>query len=66
VVTAASGLWARAAPRLEELREPFGPYAERPGGWMAAFDDFARLVREWGEVVVEAQRRGWGVVGLWC
>ncbi|MFI6287217.1 hypothetical protein ACIBCM_21130 [Streptomyces sp. NPDC051018] len=56
--------WELAAPRLEELREPFDTEA---AGWAArpgTFDDAVGLIREWGEVVTRARARGWGLVGL--
>lgn len=56
--------WARAAPRLEELREPFTLHAAGGSNWMATFDDFASLLRDWSAVVLEAERREWGLVGL--
>ncbi|MEV0324561.1 hypothetical protein ACIBKX_14950 [Streptomyces sp. NPDC050658] len=58
--------WLRAEGGLDSLREPFAEHAAVPGGWIPDFDSFARLVGGWGEVVTEAERRGWGVVGLRC
>ncbi|MFI0353299.1 hypothetical protein [Actinomadura sp. 9N407] len=55
-------LWADAAPRLEELRDPFAIHGARPEGWMKTFDEFADLLRDWGEVVGEANRRRWGLI----
>ncbi|WP_405690694.1 hypothetical protein [Streptomyces sp. NBC_00057] len=45
------------------------PFAERaavPQGWICDFESFAEFLMGWGEVVVEADHRGWGVVGLRC
>ncbi|KJS54202.1 hypothetical protein VM98_20620 [Streptomyces rubellomurinus subsp. indigoferus] len=56
--------WREASPALPELREPFGRLAADPGGWIEDYEDFARLLSGWGEVVGEAGRRGWGVIGL--
>ncbi|MFF4581435.1 hypothetical protein [Streptomyces sp. NPDC001389] len=57
--------WVEAAPELGRLREPYAELAARsPGQWIAGFEEFAELVGGWGEVVGEAERRGWGVVGL--
>ncbi|MEV7614205.1 hypothetical protein [Streptomyces sp. NPDC089799] len=57
--------WERAGPRLEELRAPFESEATtRWGGRPKTFDAMAALLREWGEVVTGADRRGWGLVGL--
>ena len=56
--------WARAAPRLEALREPFAEHAAQPGRWTGTFAEFEDLLTEWGEVVCEADRRGWGLAGL--
>ncbi|WP_167828775.1 hypothetical protein [Streptomyces sp. MZ04] len=44
---------------LPQLCELWGVDAPSP-----SFDDFNRLVVEWGEVLGEAHRRGWGVIGL--
>ncbi|MGW0706170.1 hypothetical protein ACWD4G_09430 [Streptomyces sp. NPDC002643] len=63
-VSALAGFWSRAAPPLDGLREAYAAHAARPGRWMADFDEFASLLRQWGEVVEEADRRGWGLVGL--
>ncbi len=59
-----SRAWERAAPRLEELR---GPFAAECAGWAGrpdTFEEFATLIREWGDVVTETARRGWGLLGL--
>ncbi|MFE4251400.1 hypothetical protein ACFRU3_18235 [Streptomyces sp. NPDC056910] len=56
--------WAVAAPLLEDLRAPYAVHAERPGRWTANFEEFAILVRDWGEVVTEASRSGRGLIGL--
>ncbi|GCD38818.1 hypothetical protein OEIGOIKO_06637 [Streptomyces chrestomyceticus JCM 4735] len=37
-----------------------------PDGWITTFESFAGFLTDWGEVVTEAERRGWGVVGLRC
>ncbi|MFD7714188.1 hypothetical protein [Streptomyces sp. NPDC059786] len=63
-VPAKARAWQRAAPRLEEL---CGPFAAECAGWAGrpdTFEAFTTLVREWGEVVTETARRGWGLVGL--
>ncbi|MFC9460142.1 hypothetical protein [Streptomyces sp. NPDC056983] len=56
--------WALAAPLLEGLRAPYAVHADRPGRWIADFEEFAMLVRDWGEVVTEASRSGRGLIGL--
>ncbi|MGW2253087.1 hypothetical protein ACWCXH_23220 [Kitasatospora sp. NPDC001660] len=56
--------WQEVATALPELREPYDRHAADPGGWIEGFDDFARLLSGWAEVLGEAERRGWGVVGL--
>ncbi|MER7734769.1 hypothetical protein ABTX80_28130 [Streptomyces erythrochromogenes] len=57
--------WHEAAPELEGLRIPYGELAGRgPGQWVAGFEEFAELVAGWAEVVEEAERRQWGVIGL--
>ncbi|WP_030770051.1 hypothetical protein [Streptomyces sp. NRRL F-2664] len=57
--------WLEAAPGLEGLRVPYAELAGRqPGQWVARFDEFTELVSGWAEVVDEADRRGWRVIGL--
>ncbi|MWA15884.1 hypothetical protein [Streptomyces sp. BA2] len=56
----------QAAPSLDTLREPFAQHAAAPTGWIGDFDSFAEFLRGWSEVVVEADRRDWGIVGLRC
>ncbi|MFG2291905.1 hypothetical protein [Streptomyces sp. NPDC048603] len=56
--------WEQAAPRLEQLRAPFEAEATRWACRPKTFDAMGALLREWGEVVTEAGRRGWGLVGL--
>ncbi|MGW7075214.1 hypothetical protein [Streptomyces sp. NPDC054866] len=51
--------WGSASPVVPQLRELWGVDAPSP-----SFEDFNRLVTEWGEVLGEAHRRGWGVIGL--
>jgi hypothetical protein len=61
-----AGWWQQAAPHLEVLRKPFTQHAADSGGWIATFESFAELLTDWGKVVTEAERRGWGIVGLRC
>ncbi|GAA2091089.1 hypothetical protein GCM10009801_56530 [Streptomyces albiaxialis] len=56
--------WERAAPRLDELREPFALECAEWGGRPDTFEEFTVLLGEWGDVVTESARRGWGLVGL--
>lgn len=63
-VTALAAHWARADALLEGLRETYDLHASRPEGWIADFDAFDALVRQWAEVVDETARRGWGLLGL--
>ncbi|GHE09642.1 hypothetical protein [Streptomyces alanosinicus] len=56
----------RVAPQLEVLREPFTQHAAESSGWIRSFESFADFLTDWGEVVTEAERRGWGIVGLRC
>ncbi|MFF4695671.1 hypothetical protein [Streptomyces chattanoogensis] len=66
-ISALAALWSRAEPLLDGLREPFDAHAARgPGSWIPDHAAFASLLRGWGEVIGEADRRGWGVVGLKC
>lgn len=63
-VAALARAWEAAAPRLEELREPFAAAADRRPAWFGGFDVAGALLREWGEVVTRAGERGWGLIGL--
>jgi hypothetical protein len=64
-VAGAAAHWARARPLLDGLRTAYDRHAARPGGgWVADFDAFTVLLREWAVVVDEAARRGWGLLGL--
>ncbi|MEV6025830.1 hypothetical protein [Streptomyces sp. NPDC052036] len=66
-VSGLARLWARAEPLVDGLREPFDAHAARgPQKWMSDHAEFASLLRGRGEVVAEADRRRWGVVGLRC
>ncbi|MEU8916820.1 hypothetical protein [Streptomyces nigrescens] len=56
--------WQKAAPALPQLREPYARHAVCPGRWIADFEEFTELLSGWAEVVGEAQRRRWGLVGL--
>ncbi|MFF3069295.1 hypothetical protein ACFVSN_22395 [Kitasatospora sp. NPDC057904] len=56
--------WREIVPVLPRVREPYDRLAASPGGRIEGFDDFAGLLSGWGEVVGEAERRGWGIVGL--
>ncbi|MFI6689056.1 hypothetical protein [Streptomyces sp. NPDC050485] len=56
--------WEWAAPRLEQLNGPFAAECEGWAGRPDTFDEFAALLREWGDVVTETARRGWGLIGL--
>ncbi|MFJ9853925.1 hypothetical protein [Streptomyces sp. NPDC101150] len=50
-------------PRVEAAAAAPG----RPhGGWITTFESFADLPTDWGQVVMEVERRGWGIVGLRC
>ncbi|MEV6655193.1 hypothetical protein [Streptomyces sp. NPDC051219] len=48
------------------MREPFAQHAAVPQGWICDFESSAEFLKDWGEAVVEADRRGWGIVGLRC
>ncbi|MGW3011209.1 hypothetical protein ACWC9R_20580 [Streptomyces sp. NPDC001219] len=56
--------WQRAAPALPRLREPYARHAACPGRWIADFEEFTALLSGWAEVVDEARRRRWGLIGL--
>ncbi|MEV5675021.1 hypothetical protein [Streptomyces sp. NPDC052179] len=65
-VGALQALWTAAAPELHVLREPFVQHARADFGWINDFESFAELLTGWGDVVGEADRRGWGIIGLRC
>lgn len=65
-VAVLEGLRAEALPELGTLREPFTLHAADPQGWIPDFATFADLLEQWGDVVAEAHRRNWGIVGLRC
>ncbi|WP_326793694.1 hypothetical protein OHA79_48775 (plasmid) [Streptomyces sp. NBC_00841] len=56
--------WEQVRPRLGGLRRAFTEQAAVPGAWVGHFDAFTDLLEDWGRVLTEATRRGWGVVGL--
>jgi hypothetical protein len=56
--------WEQVRPRLDGLRAAFAAHAAEPGAWVGDFDEFTDLLEDWGRVLAEAARRGWGVVGL--
>ncbi|WAU82014.1 hypothetical protein O1Q96_20830 [Streptomyces sp. Qhu-G9] len=58
--------WRQAAPQLGDMREPFVRHAAEPSGWITTFESFADFLTDWGEVVTEAERHGWGIIGLRC
>ncbi|WP_370417352.1 hypothetical protein AB8O64_01265 [Streptomyces sp. QH1-20] len=51
-------------PWLDGLRGAFDEHAALPGGWVRDFEEFTELLEDWGRVLSEAARRGWGIVGL--
>ncbi|MFD4744759.1 hypothetical protein ACFWOS_04775 [Streptomyces rubiginosohelvolus] len=59
-------LWDSVDAELASIREPFERYARIDVGRMNDFDAFAGLLRGWGDVIDQAQQRGWGAVGLRC
>ena len=56
--------WEQVEPHLGSLREPFERHLTEPIGWIQDFPSFSRLVTEWGDVVSQAARRDWAVIGL--
>ncbi|NEC63940.1 hypothetical protein [Streptomyces sp. SID9727] len=54
--------WERVRPRLDEIRAPFEERSE--AFRFSDFDAFVRLLANWGEVLAEAARRGWGIAGV--
>ncbi|MFD8143984.1 hypothetical protein [Streptomyces sp. NPDC059708] len=63
-VRAKADAWLRAEPCLDLLRAPFAAECEGWAGRPESFEGFVALLREWGDVVTEAARRGWGLVGV--
>ncbi|WP_369394004.1 hypothetical protein AB5J72_45420 [Streptomyces sp. CG1] len=63
-VSALAARWSDAEPLLDGLREEYDTHAAAPGRWIANFDEFAVLLREWAVVVRAAEQRGWGLLGL--
>ncbi|UKY54920.1 hypothetical protein [Streptomyces inhibens] len=57
--------WEEVRPQLGRLRGVFNEHAAVPAArWFPSFEAFTDLLEEWGRVLTEAARRGWGVVGL--
>jgi hypothetical protein len=50
--------------KLAELRSAFAAECEGWAGRLDTFEEFTTLLHEWGDVVTEAARRSWGLVGL--
>ncbi|GAA0492944.1 hypothetical protein ACFQ2B_00240 [Streptomyces stramineus] len=63
-IPALAHAWSAVGPQLEALRAPFDAHAAKPGKCVGRFEEFTMLLRGWAEVVEEARRRGWGLVGL--
>ncbi|MFD7846013.1 hypothetical protein ACFV4K_24105 [Nocardia sp. NPDC059764] len=57
-------VWGRCADRLEELRPALTAEVIARWPWIADFDQLAMLLQDWGEIVTEADRRGWGLFYL--
>lgn len=53
-------------PELGLLRGPFEQHSRADFGRINDFDAFVGLIRGWGDVIGQAELRGWGVVGLRC
>ncbi|GAB2551528.1 hypothetical protein [Nocardia heshunensis] len=60
-VAALARHWPFCAARLEELRAPLTAQITEWTGWYDTFDQWATVLTDWGEVVQEADRRGWGL-----
>ncbi|MFF9819525.1 hypothetical protein [Streptomyces sp. NPDC014006] len=56
--------WDRVLPHLHRLQGPFAEHAAVSDGWISDFDAFADLLTQWGDVLTEAARRAWCVVGV--
>ncbi|WP_262388294.1 hypothetical protein [Streptomyces parvus] len=59
-------LWDSVDAELAALREPFERYVGFGFVRVKDFDAFVGLLRGWGDVIDQAQQRGWGVVGIRC
>ncbi|UFS98181.1 hypothetical protein [Nocardia huaxiensis] len=59
-----AAVWREWSDRLDELRPSITAEVDE---WPTGFDNFdqcAMLLQEWGEIVEEADRRGWGLLYL--
>ncbi|MFI6119287.1 hypothetical protein ACIBCU_05430 [Streptomyces sp. NPDC051064] len=56
--------WERVEPLLGGLSAAFTEHAANPGRSVGELSEFTDLLEDWGRVLNEAERRGWGVVGL--
>ncbi|MFD8222957.1 hypothetical protein ACFV16_02110 [Streptomyces massasporeus] len=65
-VAALHQFWRQVEPDLGTLREPFERHLTEPLGWIQDFASFSQLVTEWGDVVGQAARRNWAIIGLRC
>ncbi|MDX3488531.1 hypothetical protein [Streptomyces sp. ID05-18] len=65
-VSSLKRLWDSVGPELSLLRDPFGRHSRADFGRINDFDTFVGLLRGWGDVIDQAELRGWGVVGLRC
>jgi hypothetical protein len=65
-VMALHHFWGQVEPHLDTLRDPFDRHLTDPLGWIQDFASFSQLVTEWGDVVGQAARRNWAVIGLRC
>ncbi|MEV4440463.1 hypothetical protein AB0K09_15850 [Streptomyces sp. NPDC049577] len=63
-VPALAQAWDVVGPEFGRLRRPFDTHAADPGRWAGTFEEFTAILHGWSEVVTEAHRRGWGLVGL--
>ncbi|MFK0254251.1 hypothetical protein [Streptomyces sp. NPDC090445] len=55
---------SETAAALPRLSEPYARLAAAPGRRTADFEEFTGLLSGWAEVVREAERRHWGLIGL--
>ncbi|MFG3406733.1 hypothetical protein [Streptomyces sp. NPDC048142] len=65
-VSSLKRLWDAIGPELGLLRGPFDQHARTDFGRINDFDTFVGLLQGWGDVIGQAELRGWGVVGLRC
>ncbi|MEV6773931.1 hypothetical protein AB0N05_35380 [Nocardia sp. NPDC051030] len=65
-VRALARTWGRLSGRVGELRPYVELFFRKDYRYVADFDDFEVMLRSWGDVVDQADRRGWGLTIEFC